>query len=443
MRKLFFLLLLILPGLQPMAQTISGFSPAYVEGHITADGKPLGGAKIDVMGAVVSKKTGKVSSYTVCGEGFVLSSSNGNYAVGLSRFNTCGEKNKPNPNYLIKVSKRGYLSQEKLVSFGKFDIVQKSFVLSPSNSEIQVQITGPGGKIVPYAYVILTKNVVMTSGAQILKTRLFSVASETPIFRADKNGEVTIPVSPGDYIVTAQKLGYQLATRHHNPLADAACREEEQKAALFGISIRNGKGCGKHLYPGDFVHLDKGTIRDASLVLVPQTAPSFSMPKGYQEYLKHLKHLENQFKTMPKTTFIPDQFILMGTAMVSPNNVFFLKLKRLSYNSQGALIGLLRSSLPLNMGNKSLRRADVKFFNPLLYGEPSSAAGWKAGSGINPSQVIYSFTDSTAAPGRAYYYYVGEVPYSLAYGIHGSANFKLSALQKVKPSSNAVEIVTR
>jgi hypothetical protein len=438
-KMIVFLFLLCTVNFFAVGDPISGFSPGFVEGHVFSEGKPLAGAKIDVLGVVVNKKTGKPSAYTICGEGFAFSTASGTYAAGVSRLNTCEKKKKPNYKYEVEVSKRGYISQKTFISFKERQIIQKNFILVPSNISIQVHVVGPGGRNIPYAFVILTKNIVFTNAKQILSTRLTEVASEAPLFRTDQNGMAVIPVSPGDYKVTAQKLGYQLATQNHNPLADAACKKFEQRALRFHIT--GSSSCSHQLYPGAFIHASAaGTVYPAVLELVPQTAPHFVLPKAYQQYLAKMAQKLKKEKT---AAFIPDQFILIGFSRLSPNNVFFFQMQHLAQNSQGAVIGILRSNLLLS-GEKIAPHSHLKFFNPLLYGYPSAVSGWLEKKGITPSdRLIYSFTDPTAEPGRTYYYYVGELPYTSSYAVPGKEEMNLKIQQTAEPSSNPVEVVTQ
>lgn len=104
-------LALFLVPLALMAQTLpGGFRAAYVEGNVVGSdtGKPLAGAKIDVIG--IDVKDNQMKANDACGAGFALSSSNGNFAVGVGESNMCVSTKHPfNGKYYVLASKRGYL----------------------------------------------------------------------------------------------------------------------------------------------------------------------------------------------------------------------------------------------------------------------------------------------------------------------------------------------
>ncbi len=225
-----FLVLMLFPS-AIMAQSLpGGFRPAYVEGMVIAGdtGKPLAGAKIDVVGAKVTKKS--IKEQNGCGTGFAMAASNGNFSVGVGRNNLCVNKKHPlNGKYFVTVSKRQYLPQVMQIDFGTKNtsvIGGLIFRLLPAHASIQGQVFS-AGKGLGYAHAWAMKDPYGMA-LHPPKGHELVLMSEIPMVRTDANGKFTIPVSPGNYIVMASKSGYQLMTKTNDP----AMQQMYQRLAL-------------------------------------------------------------------------------------------------------------------------------------------------------------------------------------------------------------------
>ncbi len=418
-----------------------GSNEAFVEGNIMAGdtGKPIGGAKIFILGMKLTKKKGWKPNQG-CGMGFALSAGNGNYAVGVGHTNLCIKKKMPfNGTYLVEVSKRGYLTQKKRVAFslGTNVIGNLNFTLMPSHSYIHAHVT-VGANSLPYAMVIIMKNpfsgimktMNMPSGQYTTKLKPskrfgpeFTVHYAN-FFRTDKYGNATIPVSPGDYMVEASKNGYTLTTRNVNPLMQAWGAQMAQNPFMSPAMRQKMTDSFDKPEKGVFVHVVNGGTAVANLTLMPGSA------------IKSAPYIGGS----PKKTFIPVEYSLDGQARFSPNNVLFFTLEETPPHDDAYLLDIVRSRVLLGSGKVDPFKAHIKTFNYAVYGWPSPIWCIHQG-GISPSHCIpdrsiSSFTDPTGKPGRVYYYYIFE---SSAPSFRGG---KLNIFRSGTPYSNAVQIVT-
>ncbi len=424
---------LLLAFLSPalMAQTLpdtDGFVGAYVEGNVAGGdtGKPLVGAKIDVIGAKVSK-TG-VRANSGCGAGFAMSAANGNFSVGVGQNNKCVDKKHPiNGKYYVSVSKRGYLPQQKFIDFGtqRTNVIGSlTFRLDPAHASIQGQVVGPDGKGLPYAYAWLMKDpfaMVM----QPPKGHSLPLYSELPMVRADGNGKFNIPVSPGNYVVLAGKAGYELVTKTVDSFAQQVY---QRMAANPYLPPQTRAKLGAMNQPQLGVHVSVATDGIASAHLAMVKASPTAVPPG----------------TMKQPKFRPFKIVLAGQARSSPNNVLFFVSQAPGGSENGSVaLGIVRTTTLLGTGK--IDPARVTSLNFLQYGYPGEVGcRHRPGHFNNDSwsffceDPVLSFTDPTAKPGTAYYYYIVEgAPYGIGPG--GTSNL----MQSGTPYSNGVQIVTQ
>lgn len=426
---LLFLSLLVVPSTAAAQQIPGGFRGAFVEGHVIGTSGPLAGAKIDVVGAKVTKTS--VKSGNEYGTGFAMSAANGNFAVGVGASNLCVNKQLPiNGKYFVFVSKRGYLPQQKLVDFGGHDdIGGMQFMLETSNESIQGTIVDGNGKPLPYAFAWLTKNMfAMFSSGGAPKGHVAPLVSELPMVRSDQNGKFTIAVSPGDYVVMAEKAGYQLATKNVNPLAQQYAAQMAGVAQMGGAKVQKELGALTQPQPGVFVHMGQsaGFVNVGSLALVKDRAtpaPSIlraTMTRKANRYL----------------------VTLAGQARPGPGNVLFFTSRYFGKSlSNAETLDIVRANTPLSTGKIDPIKSGVKTFNFAVYGYPG-AVGCQHRPGQPVSQYscadkVYSFTDATVTPGKLYYYYVFEGP-----AVRIAPGGKINLFQLGAPYSNALPLVT-
>lgn len=416
------MLMLVSPAL--MAQSLpGGFIGAYVEGNVSGSdtGKPLVGAKIDVIGAKVSKNSIKANNG--CGTGFALSAADGNFAVGVGQNNRCVSKKHPiNGKYYISVSKRGYLPQVEQIDFAAHNTNAISgliFRLTPSHASVQGHVLSDGNAL-PYAYVWLMKDpyAMMMHPPKGHGVPLFS---EYPMVRTDAYGKFNIAVSPGSYVVMASKTGYQLITKTVNPSA----QQMYQRMASIPFMPPQTRAKLQQLDQpqlGVYVSVATDGVANADLALA-KAAPVPGTP-GF----------------MKTSKFSPDKMILTGEARTSPDNVLFFT--SLAPEETGRyVLGVVRSRTLLGAGKADPFKSHIKSFNFLQYGYPGGVGcRYHRDGHISVDYCVgsvLSFTDPTARPGVKYYYYIFEAPpYSVAPG--GEVNF----MQLGTPYSNAVQLVT-
>ncbi len=420
-------LMLVPPAL--MAQAFpDGFNGAYVEGTVTGGdtGKPLVGAKVDVIGAKVSKKGVKASSG--CGAGFALSAANGNFAVGVGQNNMCITKKRPiDGKYYVSVSKRGYLPQQRFIDFGTQHtnvIGGLIFRLDPAHASVQGHVFGPDGKGLPYAYVWLMKDPFATV-LHPPKGHVLPLYSELPMVRTDGNGKFNIPVSPGNYIVLASKAGYELMTKTVSPSA----QQVYQRVAANPFMTQQMRAKLQAMDQPQFgVHVSVATDGVAGANLAMVKASPIPAPPGI----------------VKRATYAPFKVILAGEARSSPNNVLFFTSQALGGSLHGpTALGIVRSTTLLGTGKIDSKR--VTSFNFLQYGYPGEVGCRHTPGSFNNDywylhcgDPILSFTDPTAKPGVTYYYYIVEgPPYQIGAG--GQSN----PMHPGTPYSNGVQIVTQ
>ncbi len=414
------------PALRAQGMPAS-FSPAYVEGNVVGGdtGQPLVGAKIDVIGVKVTKAGNKAQNG--CGAGFAMSAANGNFAVGVGQNNMCVNKKHPiNGRYYVSVSKRGYLPQQQYIDFGmqKTDAIGGLiFRLDAAHASVQGQVLGPDGKGLPYAYAWVMKDP-FGMAMHAPKGHALPLAGELPMVRTDANGKFRIPVSPGNYLVMAGKTGYQLMTKTVSP---AAQQMYQRVAANPFLTPQMRAKLAAMNQPQLGVHVSVATDQIANAELGMVAASATSVPPGM----------------MKPPTYVPYEMTLAGQARLSPDNVLFFVSQALGGSQHGAVeLGIVRSTTPLAGG--PIDPAHVTSLNFLQYGYPG-----EVGCRHRPGQVnddysylrcddpVLSFTDPTATPGTAYYYYVVEgPPFAISPG--GTAN--LTPLGR--PYSNPLPIVT-
>jgi hypothetical protein len=442
MKNFIFLLLFMVLCFPMMAHASpfpGGFSEAYVQGNITGGdkGEPIGGAKIWVIGA--SKKKPNAG----CGMGFALSAGSGNYAVGVGQNNLCVKKKHPiNGKYFVEVSKRGYLPQKKLVDFQKLgtNVIDLNFILVKSYSNILVQVTTDAGAPIPYAMVTVTKNpfsLLMKTmntpsgqyGTKFKPTHKigpnFAVGLAT-VFRTDKNGRATIPVSPGDYNVLADKTGYTLTTKNPNPLMQGYANFMMQLPYTNPAVRAQFSQEFNQPQPGAFVHVVQGDDVTANLSLAKNLTAN--TPTLF-------------VRSSPQVPFVPVEYFLDGHARSSPNNVLFFTPRSIMRQKHRSLWFIVRSRILLGLGKVDPFKAHFKSFDLLFYGTASPAGCIHKPGHISPKYCvndIYSFTDPTGTPGRSYYYYIFEAPLPSLTGGEKINTFNISG----KPYSNAVKIIT-
>ncbi len=459
-----FLLALVVSPLK--AQTIHGLREGYVEGNVADNtGKPVGGAKIDVVGAKVSKKGIKANDD--CGFGFALSSANGNFAVGVGWNNMCVTKEHPiNGNYFVTVSKRGFLPQQQVISLAPGPATKGgvNFTLQPSDATIQISVVSAAGPL-PYADVVVMKNPFSrfvklgvsstgqyngTGKVSMKKGHFQWMMSSMPIFQSDKNGRATIPVSPGDYEVISSKAGYTLTTQNPNPLMQwfygnmaqqmQAMAAAEAKAgspsgaALAGRGAAAGRKVVGLPQPGVFLHVVANQTAVANLVMTP-SVPAGSVPSGGAPAGAGAATVASAPRNVSPKSVVRPRFILSGAAVSSPNNVLFFTIVG-GPPSGSYMAGIVRSRIPLGTGKIDPFKAHLKTFNYAAYGWPEIVGKWQPSSS-QPYIDIWSFTDPTGKPGTTYYYYitVGSMP-----SVSGG---NLRGLMEIgQPYSNALVLVT-
>uniref|UniRef100_E6Q0W2 Uncharacterized protein n=1 Tax=mine drainage metagenome TaxID=410659 RepID=E6Q0W2_9ZZZZ len=409
------------------AQSLGGsFSPAFVEGNIRAEdtGKPLVGAKIDVVGAKVSKKG--VKEDNGCGAGFAMSAANGSFAVGVGKNNLCISKKHPiNGKYYVTVAKRGYLPTTTFIDFAKIrgnEVGPLQLTLTPAHAAIVGQVF-VGGKPLPYAFVFVVKNPYGFA-LHPPKGHIPVLASEIPMIRADGYGKFTIPISPGDYYVLASKAGYQLVTKTVNPLA-MQLYDKLAGNPYAGAAMQSRLAPLKAPQLGFAVHVPNFGNAVANLSMMVAVGP---------------RGPEHPALVKP-VAFLPIEFRLTGAARSSPNNVLFFTADG-PYNADTGRyeLSIVRSRVQLGGAKIDPFISHIKTFNMLLYGMPS-----RVGCRHKPGHIgsdscgnaILSFTDETATPGRLYYYYIEE----------GSPNFigpngQVRFMKVGAPYSNGAPIVT-
>ncbi len=427
MKRFFALCALALAPSLVHAQSLGGsFRPAFVEGSIRSaeTGKPLVGAKIDVVGAKLSKKG--IKEQAGCGAGFAMSAANGSFAVGVGENNLCVTKKHPvNGSYYVTVAKRGYLPQTRLIDFGKIrgnEVGPLQFMLTPTHAAIVGQVF-VGGKPLPYAYVFVVKNPYAFA-LHPPKGHLPVLASETPMIRADGYGKFTIPISPGDYYVLASKSGYQLATKTVNPLA-VQMYARLTANPYAGAMMKSRLAALEQPQLGVAVHVpDFGNAVASLNMMVASGSAASQHPVAVKQML-----------------FRPIEFRMSGAARSSPNNVlFFTALGAYNADTGRYELSIVRSRVQLGARKINPFVSHIKTFNMLLYGMPS-----RAGCRHKPGYIdvdhcgnaILSFTDETATPGRLYYYYIEEGSPNAV-----GANGHVSVMQASAPYSNGVPIQT-
>ena len=423
--SLFFLLVsLMFTGSRVMAQSLpGGFNGVLVEGNVMASdtGKPIAGAKIDVVGTHV--KHGLIKHSNDCGSGFAMSAANGNFAVGVGSNNMCvSDKHPSNAGYYISIAKRGYLPQHQLISANG---PQSNFLLQKLPSSINGQVFGPNGKGLAYAHVMVVKDVwsVMLNAAKGLSLHAPHhplVMSEVPLVRADSNGMFSIPVSPGDYMLEAVKAGYKSTTMNVDPLA--AQYAQIVLARPLAAQMRRAYEKLESPQPGDFVQLPNGGIGIANFTMVKGVA--YHPPAKVGRIVT----------TRPyKRPFTPYRMLLVGDAGLSPNNVLFFMAQNLRdpITYPMPLFTVVRSAVQLGAGKVDPFKSHIKTFNFGVYGYPGKVGCRLSTTGCR-GDLVYSFTDSTAKPGTRYYYYIFEMSPSTI-----DFNFKLG-----QPQSNAVPLTT-
>jgi hypothetical protein len=425
MKYLGLCLLLTLVPSALMAQTLpGGFRAAYVEGTVVAGdtGKPLIGAKVDIVGAKVSKKG--IKAENGCGAGFALTANNGNFAVGVGQNNMCVNKKHPlNGKYFVTVSKRQYLPQIMQIDFGTHNtnvIGGLIFRLLPAHASIQGQVFS-GGKGLAFAHAWAMKDPYGMA-LHPPKGHVLATISEIPMVRTDANGKFTIPVSPGNYIVMASKSGYQLMTKTSDPAMDQMYQRlasnpfmtPQQRASLAQMNQPQ---------LGDHVSVAVDQIASADLAMVKASPPP------------------NAPGMMRKPTFAPYKVYLAGQARSSTNNVLFFTSQTLGGSLKGPVeLYVVRSRTLLGAGNIAAFKSHLKSFNFLLYGYPGGVGcQHRAGhiSNYYCADAVLSFTDPTAQQGVAYYYSIFESA-PLYIGPGGTTNFNEIGSQY----SNAVQLVT-
>ncbi len=428
MKQLIATIVLVLSPAILQAQSLGGsFRPAFVEGNIRAGdtGKPLAGAKIDVVGAKVSKKG--IKEQSGCGAGFTMSAANGNFAVGVGRNNLCVTKKHPiNGIYYVTVAKRGYLPQTQMIDFGKVgrgnEIGPLEVTLTPAHATIFGQVF-VGGKPLSYANAFIVKNPY--SGAlHHPKGHVIPLASEIPMVRTDKYGKFTLSVSPGDYYVLASKSGYQLVTKTVNPLA-VQLYDKLTASPFAGAMMQTRLAQLEQPQLGVAVHVPDAGSASANLsmvVAVGQRGPEQPARVKAQAYR-------------------PVEFRLSGAARSSPNNVLFFTADGPYNGDTGRYeLSITRSRVPLGAKKVDPFVSHLKTFNIIVYGVPSRVGCRHKTGHISDNycgNAIYSFTDETATPGRLYYYYIEEGSPNLF-----GANGRVEAIRAGVLHSNLVQIIT-
>ena len=408
MKSILRALAVLLSPLVLTAQTLpGGFHAAYIEGNVVGSdtGKPLTGAKVDVIGAKI-KKNG-MTAYAGCGAGFALSANNGNFAVGVGQSNMCVTNEHPfNGNYYVSVSKRGYLPSVQHVDFGTAStnaIGGLVFRLTPAHATIVGHVLS-GGKGVPYAFAWVMPDVWAMVGHTPKGHVKGSLVSESPMIRTDQYGNFQISVSPGSYVVMAGKTGYQLVTKTVNPEQQHIFQKMQMMLNKLPAQYRHSGSSLQTLggpQPGAYVTVATGQTVAANLVLAKAPSPVMSA------------HPDSAVKP---SSFTPHEMTLVGQARLGPNNVLFFTWRhpQRGHEAAGAAI-IVRSRSLLGGGKIDPLKDHVKVLYPGgLYGlatlsgcqQPHQSGG---NGGCVPGAEIYSFTDPSAKPGVSYYYYIFEM----------------------------------
>ncbi len=436
MKSIFRALALMLSPLVLTAQTLpGGFHAAYVEGHVFGSdtGKPLTGAKIDVIGANVTKSGLKAGGG--CGEGFALSASNGNFAVGVGQSNLCVDNKHPiNGNYYVSVSKRGYLPSIQHIDFGTRNtnvVGGLIFRLTPAHATIVGHVLSRGTGV-PYAYVWVMPDVWAMIGQKQRKQHLKGMlSSERPMVRTDAHGAFQIPVSPGSYVVMAGKAGYQLVTKTVNPALQHWTQSMQAMMAKLPPQYRGSSGSFAALQQpqlGASVTVATGETVVANLVLAKLSSP---LPAFHQVAIKNITG-----------AFTPHEMLLVGQARLEPNNVMFYTLMHPGRNvSAGAEAIIVRSRVLLGGGKIDPLKDRLKVLSNGFYGLVmmvgcQTAVHYTRSSGeCTHESDIFSFTDSSAKPGVTYYYYIFEGQPYVGTGMIDYTKIGL-------PHSNALPLLT-
>ncbi len=417
-------LLLVVPS-AISAQTLpGGFRAAYVEGIVLAGdtGKPLAGAKIDIVGAKETKKG--IKEQGGCGTGFALAANNGNFAVGVGQNNMCVSKKHPfNGKYFVTVSKRQYLPEVMQIDFGTHntnEIGGLIFRLLPAHASIQGQVFS-SGKGLAYAHAWAMKDPYGMA-LHPPKGHIQPLVSELPMVRTDANGKFTIPVSPGNYIVMASKSGYQLMTKTNDPAMQQMFQRLALNPAMSGAMRANLQ---KMNQPQLGVHVSVAVDQIASANLAMVKAPPSPHPPI----------------VMKKPAFAPFKVVLAGQARSSPNNVVFFTALKFGDSLKGpSEISVVRSRTLLGPGKFNPFKSHVKQLNFFEYGYPGDVGCQHRGKHISNdycADLIHSFTDPTGQRGITYYYYIFESA-PVYVGSGGKINFN----EKGQQYSNAVQLVT-
>lgn len=301
------------------------------------------------------------------------------------------------------------------------------FRLTPAHAAITGHVLW-GGKGVPYAYAWVTPDLFARMTHAPKGHMKGSLLSEMPRVRTDAHGNFDIPVSPGNYVVMADKSGFQLMTKTVNPTEQQMFQRMKAILAKMPAQYR-GKGNLQALgqpQPGDYVTVAAGQTVVANLVLTKGSPPPLLHPSA-----------------MKIPPFTPFETVLVGQARSSPNNVVFFTPMHPDANSVAghALISIVRSRVLLGAGKIDPVKDHVKTFNSPVYGFASKAgcqyrSGHVGKSYCTPGAFIDSFTDPTAKPGVTYYYYVFETrPYYVAGNAMDFTNVGL-------PYSNALSLLT-
>ncbi len=225
--------------------------------------------------------------------------------------------------------------------------------------------------------------------------------------------------------VLAGKAGYQLTTKTVSPSAQQVYQRMAANPFLppqarAKLEAMNQPQLGVH------VSVATDGVASANLAMV-KASPTPSTPG-----------------VMKQPRYTPFKVVLAGQARSSPNNVLFFTSQALGGSQHGSVaLGIVRSATLLGAGKIDPMR--VASFNFLQYGYPGEVGcRHRPGHFNNDYWYLYcedpvlSFTDPTAKPGVAYYYYVVEGP-PFQIGPGGKSNL----MQLGTPYSNAVQIVTQ
>jgi hypothetical protein len=315
---------------------------AWVSGQITFEGKPIDGVKITAMGEK--------------GIAMAVNASNGNYALGLAE----GE-------WAISASKEGYAAEKPIKINIKGDESKENINISLKkfNSLIKGKVVDESGTPLAGAYVLAAPVPSMGMDEEDEDSKDGDAedvdpASITPSFiQSGKDGSFTLLVDKGNYLVMANKNGYEMSP--NNPPAKIPGMENSP-VRLPGIMIR----------------LKANEVKDGVVIILKpvQVSSKPGMDGDIPDKPMEVATVKN---------------ILVGKACASPNNV--LHWVREADRDKNAFYVITRSAAS---SDGKIQGETTKFdfmINPYGY----------------PAKSVYSFTDNTAKAGKIYFYTVQEM----------------------------------